>query len=725
MKKTSGRIKKLTASAAISAAIIAGSVPVYAGDGQDSLSFLDDNNIPVVYITIDESAEGFGTIQEMNSSIDHSAKCTGTVRIDVPDGYTGDYSDEVLEDTDELQLEYMRGRGNVTWTADKKPYKIKLDKKAELLGMGKNKHWALLANRFDRSMIRNRVVSYIGEQMGFEYTPKMLPVDLVINGEYSGSYYLAETVRIAKSRVDIDELAPEDNSEPDINGGYLLALKPFFWTKPVPTENTFTTDHFVDFWFEEPEFYSEDGDEIGTPEQKNYISSYINKTEKAIMDEDFTDSDGTPYSDLMDVQSAVDFWWVQEFMLNEDAFDSSSNYLYKKRDGKLYWGPLWDFDFTMGVLDDTTTGFNQSTFLWLDRLRTSEPGYQQLLRERWDVLNDIITDVVKDGGVLDTYAEEIAASAQDDYNRWGVRRIIYNMEEDFDDEIEWVRSWLIERQKWVNDNIDERLTKNTNLLTFVDGDEVLGTLEAGIYAYDLDLPQAPFKEGKQFLSWCDDKNVSIYDYMGITNDVVLHPEYMDVSGPSEPSDVSEPSEPSDVSEPSEPSDVSEPSEPSDVSEPSEPSDVNEPSEPSDVSEPSEPSDVSEPSEPSDVSEPSEPSDVSEPSEPSDVSEPSEPSDVSEPSEPSDVSEPSEPSDVSEPSEPSDVSEPSEPSDVSEPSEPSGVSEPSEPSDVSEPSDTVPSNDVPATGEAPVLPFFVLAAALSMVTAVFTGKRKKS
>lgn len=111
----------------------------------------------------------------MNESIDHSVKCTGTVRIDVPDGYKGDYSDEALSDTEELQLDYVRGRGNITWIADKKPYKIKLSKKAELLGMGKNKHWALIANRYDGSMLRNRIISYISEQLGFEYTPKMLP----------------------------------------------------------------------------------------------------------------------------------------------------------------------------------------------------------------------------------------------------------------------------------------------------------------------------------------------------------------------------------------------------------------------------------------------------------------------------------------------------------------------------------------------------------------------
>ena len=143
---------------------------------------LADNKLPVVYISIDENAEGYGTIEEMNSSLDHTSECTGTVKIDVPEGYKGDYCDEILADTDELQLEYIRGRGHTTWMENKKPYKFKLDKKADLLGMGKNKHWTLLANAFDETLLRNKLTYYMGEQLGLAYTPKSMAVDVVMNG---------------------------------------------------------------------------------------------------------------------------------------------------------------------------------------------------------------------------------------------------------------------------------------------------------------------------------------------------------------------------------------------------------------------------------------------------------------------------------------------------------------------------------------------------------------
>lgn len=59
-----------------------------------------------------------------------------------------------LTDTD---VEF-KGRGNTTWTLDKRPYQFKLSSKAKVLGMDKAKTWLLIANRQDTSMMRNKAV---------------------------------------------------------------------------------------------------------------------------------------------------------------------------------------------------------------------------------------------------------------------------------------------------------------------------------------------------------------------------------------------------------------------------------------------------------------------------------------------------------------------------------------------------------------------------------------
>ena len=210
-------------------------------------------NIPVVRINIDESQ---GSIEAMNESFDHSVNCYGNVDILVPDGYISEYTKSPAADVSGLELEYIRGRGNTTWQgSEKKPYKLKFKQKQDLLGMGKNKHWILLANFFDESLIRNRLVYNAAAAYGLAYSPKCVSVDVVMNGEYLGSYLLTEQVRIGSTRVDIDELTEADTEEPEVSGGYLLSMG-------IPTDESEgpVTDH-ASFLYESPDFTEYDSPE--------------------------------------------------------------------------------------------------------------------------------------------------------------------------------------------------------------------------------------------------------------------------------------------------------------------------------------------------------------------------------------------------------------------------------------------------------------------------------
>ena len=124
------------------------------------------NGIPKVIIHIDEDAGGeYKTIKEMNESENHSVKCTGTVEIKTPDGYKSEYGDYKLPD-EPLKLDFIRGRGNTTWNAVKKPYKLKFQKKADLFGMGESKNYELIANAFDPTLLKNRITYWLCWRMG-------------------------------------------------------------------------------------------------------------------------------------------------------------------------------------------------------------------------------------------------------------------------------------------------------------------------------------------------------------------------------------------------------------------------------------------------------------------------------------------------------------------------------------------------------------------------------
>ena len=172
-----------------------------------------DNGIPVVYLYIDESR---GTIEDMINSPDHSAYCYGKLSIDVPEGFHySDFPDLTCASFEGLDMS-IRGRGNSTWQkSGKRPFKIKLDKKADLFSLGKNKHWVLVANAMDPTLMRDRITAWLGDELGCGFTPRGVPVDVVMVGEnygtqYIGSYYFSENVRVDENRLDIAELTESD-----------------------------------------------------------------------------------------------------------------------------------------------------------------------------------------------------------------------------------------------------------------------------------------------------------------------------------------------------------------------------------------------------------------------------------------------------------------------------------------------------------------------------------
>lgn len=65
---------------------------------------------------------------------------------------------------------------------------------------------------------------------------------------------------------------------------------------------------------------------------------------------------GKKWSDILDADSAVRYYWTQEFFKNMDA-STSSTYFYKDSDlvdSMLYAGPVWDMDNTCGQCSDNS-----------------------------------------------------------------------------------------------------------------------------------------------------------------------------------------------------------------------------------------------------------------------------------------------------------------------------------------------------------------------------------
>ena len=257
----------------------------------------------------------------------------------------------------------IKGRGNYTWRAFyKKPYKIKLAEKQSPLGLDNSKHFILMPHADDLSgYLRDETGFEMSRQLGMDYTPRQLPVEVVLNGEYIGLYFLCEKIRVEKGRVAITEQQDNETDPELVSGGWLLELSGSGNKVYGQFENNDPAG--IWYWFEShsPENFSK--------VQVDYISRLISKTDSCIFVTDKTDRGWENY---IDIYSLSRFYVINEVMSNIEAF-CRSMFLYKDRgeDVKMKYGPVWDFgnSFTLAGTNEFIYNYETKyTFLWLREL---------------------------------------------------------------------------------------------------------------------------------------------------------------------------------------------------------------------------------------------------------------------------------------------------------------------------------------------------------------------
>ena len=500
-----------------------------------------ENGIPLIIVNVNEDSQAiaaaneadkehqYGTVAEMNGSEDHSVRCIGDVEIKMPEGYSGGYgASQFNPAAGNLKLDYIRGRGNSTWAGQaKRPYKIKFDKKQDLFGMGRDKEWALMANSYDPTLIRNRITSWLGEQMGADteprpFVPQMVPVEVVIKGsngtcDYLGSYCISELVSTGDSRLNIKKLdaatqTEDPSADSNITGGYLAAFYTEVQNDDEPANSVFKTIDGLEYYIKEPETYTGNDESELTPalnDQRDYFSSYIQNVENRILhpgtsDGSITEDKHNRIAKMMDLKSLADYWLIQEFSKNMDAFETSSTYMYKDMNGKLYWGPLWDFDACWEDKDEKdvndVSGFNTTKMKWIDVLRENDPLFVQLIKERWDLMRTKLIQMTQNNGIIDQYANEVVASQKVNARLWPDEPQMNLNEKEYNAAISTLKSYIDQRRQWFDDNIDSVNKTKVNITYKVDG-KVFDTEKIRQNDVLTVFPTAPKKQGKRFETW--------------------------------------------------------------------------------------------------------------------------------------------------------------------------------------------------------------------------------
>ena len=310
-------------------------------------------------------------------------------------------------------------RGNSTANAQKKSYNISFDSKQELIpGCNSGKKWCLLANAFDKSMMRNKLAMDIGKTIGGVAAPKEHFVDLYLNGAYMGNYVLSEPAENGRAGVEYNE-GSKKNPSKDIlfeleNGGrFDLTKEAVLRTSVNGASMMFITEDLEDLVEEiynsgitsesgiretllnsNSEFAQSHPDEKWQFEKFKALNNTLNEFSRALQSP--SSNDVLKY---IDIDSFASMYIVAElFKVVDFGYSSVKFYVTYDNNGKptIHAGPLWDYDLSTGNSgsgDATATSANgfrsQSRNIWFGQLMRNSAFKNAVIKKYQDKIDVI------------------------------------------------------------------------------------------------------------------------------------------------------------------------------------------------------------------------------------------------------------------------------------------------------------------------------------------------
>ncbi len=418
----------------------------HAGEGDDS-QFYQITNLPTLSVHVQDDILPAET--DKNNKVNYDAQSL------------------LIYEGGKMVQEYpilFRVRGNFSATAsENKAFRMKYNdgKSHHVMRGGRNespskaKKWVLINSYRDKTLMRNPVAWAMSKRAERSWTPWSQVVDLVVNGDYRGTYTLADAVTIGKNRLEITEMTQDDLDDEAITGGYFVELDNYYDKEP---------NHFKSLKGNKLSIHDPDEDII-QPQQIQYIKNAWNNMESVVFSSDFTDKENGLRS-VLDLESFLKWFLVSEFNGNTDMI--CQVFKFKERgDDHFYTGPIWDADLALEN-DENTYPANQrmdwtykvrcSTGHW-DQFLTrvlSDPSVFAQLQEMWAKLRksgkfnpeDVAADV-------DSLRDEIRASADLNFIRWPYLTQYISLNPQvpgsWDAEVDRVRDYVYDRVEWMDE----------------------------------------------------------------------------------------------------------------------------------------------------------------------------------------------------------------------------------------------------------------------------------
>jgi len=414
------------------------------------------------------------------------------------------FENQTLRFSAPVGIEY---RGSTSFRlSDKKSYGIETwdendqDVNASILGFPEEEDWILTGHVFrsssntifDPSLMHHYIGYELYRSMG-RYASRSKFVELEVNQDYLGTYIFMEKLKRDNHRIDLAKMTPADNELPNVTGGYILKIDKTAGGDVAPNE---PLSYYYDNWGDDARYseaisfrsnYDIYGNLLNTPAfdppyhsgqfletyflyeypkseeitsaQKQYIQTYLNDFETALLEDDFT-TDHRTYTQFIDLDSFVDFFIINEITGNIDGYRIST-YLNKERGSKLKMGPIWDLNIGYNrqnrvPFTDWIAHYNNYVDrdawmvpFWWPRL-LQDPVFQQRLKQRWQTLrsNQLSTTTVL--GLVQSTADYLIENGaiERNYERWN------GLEVDYEQSIVALKSYLDDRLNWMDEQIN-------------------------------------------------------------------------------------------------------------------------------------------------------------------------------------------------------------------------------------------------------------------------------
>lgn len=465
----------------------------------EALIIMKSSNIPAISIQLID-----GKLSDIDR--DKSTEKSGTMTVILEDGtvnYHGAFNS-------------IKSRGNASWSSPKKPYKFEFDIDTNLLGLGANREWVLLANSYDASNLKNKIIFETARKLGVRFVSDSQFVDLYVNGEYRGLYLLAEKIEVGADSVNINNLEADTqavnykslssytvlniddnpngcrriraydipNNSDDISGGYILKSE---MESRIMVDSYFVTNNGYTFACESPQY--------ATVEQMSYISGLFS---------DFANNLGNydALAEIIDIESFINRYLIHECFAN---YEASSNYFIKDSDAvdsKIYAEPVWDFDAAWGATKTVNPIGLYAYDDFTGEVICSDPVLLELAQEAFfakmfPILQDTIDEISE-------YAKYIRNSDQMNKIRWGN---IFGENNTLDDRVASLTDYLEQRTTFLREYWTD--TSKYAILTFVDtGYFYTDAIETGTCMEEVIIRE---KSGYTFLGWYDRKTGELLD----------------------------------------------------------------------------------------------------------------------------------------------------------------------------------------------------------------------